>query len=120
MPSMDLNPEIVFSIIDRVHTFQGASLSPDEGTDPSERPQATGNSIYAELEAGIEDLEPDQQVSLVALMWMGRGDFDASQWDEAYRLAAQRWTDRTADYLTGTPLLADYLEEGLNQLGYER
>jgi Protein of unknown function (DUF3775) len=22
------------------------------------------------------------------------------------------------DYLTGTPLLADYLEEGLSQLGY--
>ncbi len=37
--------------------------------------------------------------------------------DEVVRTARQRRTNPTADYLLGTPLLGDYLEEGLTQLG---
>jgi hypothetical protein len=33
-------------------------------------------------------------------------------------LRAASTTKKETDYLTGTPLLADYLEEGLSQLGY--
>ena len=75
-----------------------------------------GDPYYRELKNAIDDLEPDQQVSLVALMWVGRGDFSAEEWDDALAQAEERWTEHTADYLIGTALLADYLGEGLSQL----
>lgn len=73
---------------------------------------------YLEIRDAIEDLEPDQQIELVALMWLGRGDYDESEWGDAVQDAGENWTARTADYLIATPLVADYLEEGLNMLGY--
>jgi Protein of unknown function (DUF3775) len=77
------------------------------------------DATYAELVATINDLEPDQQVELVALMWLGRGDFDADEWDDAIEQATAERTNRTASYLIATPLLPDYLQEGLSVLGYE-
>jgi hypothetical protein len=73
---------------------------------------------YNELKFTIDDLEPDQQVHLVALMWLGRGTFSIEEWEDALQEAGDSWTNNTAGYLIGTPLLADYLEEGLSQLGY--
>ncbi len=32
--------------------------------------------------------------------------------------AARAHNDRTAEYLIGTPLVGDFLEEGLSKLGY--
>jgi hypothetical protein len=52
---------------------------------------------------------------LVALMWVGRGDYSLEEWDEALKFAEETWTERTAEYLVGTPLLADFLAEGLQQ-----
>ena len=73
---------------------------------------------YNELKSMIEDLEPDQQVQLVALMWLGRGTFSIEEWEDALQEAGDSWTKNSADYLIGTPLVANYLEEGLSQLGY--
>ncbi|MDH3282365.1 MAG: DUF3775 domain-containing protein [Gammaproteobacteria bacterium] len=126
MPSIDLNPEIAYSIIDRVRNFYAESdVDQDATVDPASfedgySQEPLSDPTFVELEVGIDDLEPDQQVALVALMWMGRGDFDGNQWTEAYRLAKERWNNRTVDYLMSTPLLADYMEEALNQLGYTR
>jgi hypothetical protein len=52
-------------------------------------------------------------------MWVGRGDFSAEEWDEALATAADRDNGREAKYLIGTPLLGDYLEEGLVALGFD-
>ena len=70
------------------------------------------------MKSTIEDLEPDQQVQLVALMWLGRGTFSTEEWEDALQEAGDSWNENTANYLIGTPLLANYLEEGLVQLGY--
>jgi hypothetical protein len=108
---LNVNPETVRFIIDKAHEFQmlGDDAADDsiEGSDPA----------YAELKATIDDLEPDQQISLVGLMWLGRGDFTVDEWERALREARASWNERTAEYLIGTPLLADYLTEGLEQLG---
>jgi hypothetical protein len=112
-PAFNINADTVKFIIDKAHEFQmlGAAVSDDstEGPDPA----------YAELKATIEDLEPDQQVSLVSLMWLGRGDYTLDEWNKALVDAGESWNERTADYLIGTPLLADYLSEGLENLGFE-
>ena len=73
---------------------------------------------FLEFKAIVDDLEPDQQASLVALMWLGRGDYSDEDWDDALADAEARWTEQTAEYLIARPLVADFLEEGLAILGY--
>lgn len=79
----------------------------DHRNDPSVR----------ELFAAIESLSQDEQIDLVALMWLGRGDGTLPEWAQLRSAAADAHNERTAAYLLGTPLLADYLEEGLSQFG---
>jgi len=71
----------------------------------------------AELRDAIEGLNIDEREELLALMWLGRGDYDAASWPEALRQARETRTSTEAGYLLGTPLLADYLEEGVSALG---
>ena len=68
-----------------------------------------------ELKAWIESMNLDEQCRLVALSWLGRGDYAKEDWAEAVVTAQQRHSEHTGDYLLGMPLLADYLEEGLAQ-----
>ena len=123
MAELELNRDTIQFIIDKAHEFHAR----DDVTFPDE-PQAVDevwvkqvatdfgdDPYYQELKSTIEDLEPDQQVSLVSLMWLGRGDYSLDEWDEAIEYAEDTWTEHTADYLIGTSLLADYLEEGLDQ-----
>ncbi|WP_428514311.1 DUF3775 domain-containing protein [Roseovarius sp.] len=70
-----------------------------------------------ELRAFIERLAEDEQASLVALMWIGRGSFGADELEEAKATAREEATTPTADYLLGTPHLSDHLENGLDELG---
>lgn len=58
------------------------------------------------------------RVELLALTWLGRGDYSKEDWREALKEARRIHDEKETDYLIGTPLLADYLEEGLSQLGY--
>lgn len=123
---LELNPEIVCLIVARAREFQAKEevVLPDEPFNPSDdwALQTLADHLddltYREVTAAIDDLEPDQQVTLVALMWLGRGDFDTEEWDAAVAQALDQANDRTAEYLLATPLVADYLEEGLDLLGY--
>ena len=65
----------------------------------------------------IQRLTPFQRAELVALMWLGRGDGDLASWRELHAQAAQAHNQRTASYLIGTSMLADYLEEAMSQFG---
>lgn len=108
---LNINPDTVRFIIEKAREFQSIGDEPAddsvEGPDPA----------YEELMATVDDLEPDQQVSLVALMWLGRGDYALDDWEKTLADAAEAWNKRTAEYLAGTPLLADYLAEGLESFG---
>ncbi|MBI2992731.1 MAG: DUF3775 domain-containing protein [Gammaproteobacteria bacterium] len=122
---LDISTDIIRSIIDKAHEFhaQEGVVFPEDPNSPTDdwAMQILANHAddltFQELRDLIRDLEPDQQMSLVALMWVGRGDFDADEWEEALAQARDRWTRRTAEYLIATPLVADYLEEGLSALG---
>jgi Protein of unknown function (DUF3775) len=65
----------------------------------------------------LESLNLDEREELLALMWLGRGDYTAADWPEALRQARDSGMATETDYLVGTPLLADYLEEGAAALG---
>ena len=69
------------------------------------------------LRAFIGELNEDEQASLIALAWIGRGDYEADDWEEARNLARERNMRDAAGYLLGIEMLGDMLEEGLEALG---
>ncbi len=71
--------------------------------------------VHEELTSFIDDLNVDEQAQMVALAWLGRGDYSLAEWDAAVAAALDRQTGSTARYLLGIPILADLLEEGLSQ-----
>ncbi|MDR3440564.1 DUF3775 domain-containing protein [Telmatospirillum sp.] len=75
------------------------------------------NTTIEELRDAIEGLNTDEQEELLALIWIGRGDFSKDEWRQAMILARSSRTASEADYLIGTPLLANYLEEAVSALG---
>ncbi len=66
----------------------------------------------------IDGLSETKQAELVALMWVGRGDAEPEEWADARQMALERQEVPTAHYLLDHPLVADYLAEGLDRLGY--
>ncbi|MAT34648.1 MAG: hypothetical protein CMK06_05840 [Ponticaulis sp.] len=75
------------------------------------------NPARYELTAAINGLEPTEREALIALTWLGRGDYEPEQWEEAKSVAAERNNGSAARYLTGIPLLGNYLEAGAAALG---
>lgn len=75
------------------------------------------NPTAQELRDALDGLNIDEREELLALLWLGRGDFDAQSWGEALQQARDTRTSTETDYLLGTPLLGDYLEEGVEALG---
>ncbi|WP_298259869.1 DUF3775 domain-containing protein [uncultured Litoreibacter sp.] len=73
----------------------------------------------AELRAFIGGLNEDEQAELVALAWIGRGSFEATEWDEALATALQEKTTPTESYLLGMPHIADHLESGAEMMGLD-
>ena len=118
---LDISPEKVAHIIVRAREID-AKVSPwdqpgDEDSSEAILEDRPGDATASELKAFIQDLNIDEQVSLVALTWIGRGSYEPEELEEAKSTARAERVNPTADYLLGVPLLADYLEDGLDRLG---
>jgi hypothetical protein len=90
-----------------------------DGPDDDEREillDTPDNPTEQELRDAIDGLGLPERQELLALMWLGRGDYDADSWPDALREAAESTIANVTDYLVGTPLLGDYLEEGASAL----
>ena len=70
--------------------------------------------VANEIRGFIGAMNEDEQIDLVALTWLGRGDGTIEDWHELRAEAARAHNKRTAAYLLGIPLLSDYLEEALS------
>jgi hypothetical protein len=94
--------------------------SGSDGPDDDERAvllDIPENPTEQELRDAIDGLGPPERQEVLALMWLGRGDYDAQSWPEALRQARDTDTATVTDYLIGTPLLGDFLEDGAAALG---
>jgi hypothetical protein len=95
----------------------------DSGSNPADDMEMTiledraSDPTAQELRVAIDDLNEDEGYELVALMWVGRGTYSREEWPQALKSARQEAVHSTSDYLMGTPLLADYLREGLAAFG---
>lgn len=71
------------------------------------------DSVEQEIQAALDDLAEDQQAEVLALAWVGNGTFDAADWDEAVAEAGAPDNDPIVEQLMDMPMLAAYLEAGL-------
>jgi hypothetical protein len=125
--ALNINPEKVGFIIVKAREFD-AKVEPEEESEPGSNPtddddrdileDYEDDPTFEELRGAIDSLDDDEVIDLIALAWVGRGDFDRNSWSEARRLATERHRRHSADYLVGMPTLGDYLEEGLAALGH--
>lgn len=99
--------------VDPVETDPGSNATDSDVSDVLS--DLEGDATQQELTDAIHGLNDDQRVELVALMWLGRGDFD--NWNDALQAARDRDPGQASEYLMGVPLLSEHLEEGLNQIG---
>jgi len=76
------------------------------------------DSVEEEVQAVLDDLADDQLAETLALAWVGRGTYDASEWDEAFAEASELTSDERVGELIDMPLLAGYLEAGLAAFDY--
>ena len=123
---LDINPDTVCRLIQLAREFhaQVDVVIPETEGNPSGdwAAQTLANHAddmtFQEFRSIVRDLEPDQQQQVVALLWTGRGDYSEDEWEDALEQARYDWTPYTAEYLIVHPLLANYLEEGLDIFGY--
>ena len=76
------------------------------------------DAVDDELVGFIDGLNIDAQVELVALAWLGRDDYTRDDWQDLVRQASEQHSSHTGRYLAEMPLLADYVEQGLDMLGF--
>ena len=118
---LDISPEKIAHIVVRAREVD-AKMTPwdqpgDEDDSSSILEDRKNDATEAELKAFIGELNVDEQISLVALTWIGRGTYEPDELEEAKSTARAERVNSTAGYLLGIPLLADYLEDGMDRLG---
>jgi hypothetical protein len=113
VPTLAISTEKVCYFITKAHEYDAA----DEVVDPDSESSVVDNATFQELTAFINGLTEDEQIDLVALTWLGRGDGTLADWDDLREEAARLHNNRTAAYLLAKPMLGDHLEDGLAQFG---
>jgi hypothetical protein len=116
----------VCALVAKAHEFDAKdpATEDDPGSNPSDDndieilEEHADDPVEEEIAEFVGGLSEDEQIDLVALVWLGRDDYAAADWGEVRIEARRAHNDRTAEYLLGTPLLGDFLEEGLSKLGY--
>ena len=121
VPNLSISPEKVFFIVSKAHQFEMEASEPDLISDLEDDDAGEGrvgrDTDLTELSGFISDLNVDEQIDLVALMWLGRGDGDLDSFRDLRNEAADAHNSRTAAYVLGTPMFADYLEEAMSMFG---
>jgi hypothetical protein len=122
---LGISPQKVAHVILRSREVDGKTEAWDEDGD-SDSVDADGETILEdlpgdltrqELKEFLEGLNEDEQASLIALAWIGRGTYAPGEWDEAIAAARSEHGGNASTYLFSLPLLPDYLEDALDQLG---
>jgi len=125
-PELAISSEKICYIIAKAREFDVKDVPTvrDEASNPSDdrmfevlEDRPGEDAVLDELRSLIADMSVDEQIDLVALAWLGRGDAGVEGWQELRSEAARSHNRRTASYLLGMPLLPTYLENALAELG---
>ncbi|MDB5690169.1 MAG: hypothetical protein JWL91_2045 [Sphingomonas bacterium] len=114
--------DIICRLIVRARALEAQvpAIETDEDEDPQDTDDAlsvieddANEAVEAEIVALLDDLGDDQIAEILALAWVGRGTYDASEWDEAIEEANDPDGEDATDQLMEMPMLAAYLDAGL-------
>jgi hypothetical protein len=121
---LGISIEAVATIVDHVRALQGkeesaeGQLTEDDNSEAALLQEDPDDLTEESLRAFIAELNEDEQASLIALAWTGRGDYGPEEWDEARALAVERNEGRdAAEYLLAIDNLGDLLAEGVASFG---
>lgn len=122
MPELRISTDKVCDFIENAREVAGkiAPTAGDATTTGDDSPLETIEDYPGEddrrqqMEEFIAGLNIDEQTDLLALIFVGRGDFDIAEWADATREARDRIADRDPDYMIGDAALPEYLGTGLN------
>jgi hypothetical protein len=122
-PELNISLEKVCFVIAKSRELD-VKVAPEELDDASDEDMMqriledyADDPTFEELRSFLVDQNDDELKELLALTWLGRGDFTIDEWPDGLGRVRDVRQYHTADYLLGTPLLADFLEEGLSQFG---
>jgi hypothetical protein len=123
--SLTISPEKLCFLIIKAREFdvKDGDSETSSGSNPSDDreigvlEETPDDPVVEELTSLIESLSEDEQIDLVALVWIGRDDYAPEDWAEVRAEAARAHNRNTANYLLGMPLFGDFLEEGYALLG---
>lgn len=113
--------ETLCCIIALVREFQAkeAVVIPDSQTAPSEDwalqilADHSHDAHLNQLRQSIGEMSERQRAELVALMWLGRGDYSIEEWEDGVDQALGDFSLRACEYILAHPMISDHLEEGL-------
>lgn len=115
---LGISLEIVATVVDLANAVQDAEEGLLSGEDDEDEDEEEDEITEEMLTDFIDELNEEQQVALIALAWVGRGDYEAEEWEEALKVAAERNARGDASaYLTGMEGLGDLLSEGAGAFG---
>src|SRR5215467_5775672 len=106
-PALSISPEKVcyVAVKAREYDVKDVMTIPDEGSNATDDAMVSvledrpDDPVAQELRGFIGAMTEDEQVDLVALAWLGRGDGTADDWNELRAEAARAHNNRTASYL---------------------
>ncbi len=121
---LGISLETVATVVDLARAIQGKEeadpeqLTEDPNSEAALLQDNPEDMSEDALHNFIDELNEDEQAALIALAWVGRGDYGAEEWEEATRLAAERNAGGdAAGYLLGMDMLGDLLAEGVAAFG---
>ena len=127
MPELTISSDQVAFLIEKARQFDVKDIAadPDSGSNGADDDMIDvledngSDPVQKEIYGFVAALTEDEQIDLVALMRLGRGDGTIEEWDELRKEAADGRNGHTARYLLGEPLLGDLLAEGLAAFGID-
>jgi len=125
MPELAIAADKVGFLIEKTREFdvKDATTDPDSGSNPADDNMVDvleddgSDPVAREIAGFIHAMTEDEQIDLIALIRLGRGDGSIEEWNELRREAAEVRDQGTARYVLGEPLVSDYLAEGLDAFG---
>jgi len=94
-----------------------ADMPPPDDAEEDISEHRSFEADLSELGEFIDELNEDERIDLVVLMWIGRGTYGVDELDRARDTARREATHTASEYLLSTPLVGDYLADGLEAFG---
>ena len=124
-PELSIDPDDAFYILMKAREFEAKTpeSDPDSGSNATDDnaldvlEDRADDATQAELVSAITNLSDDALLDLLALIWIGRGDFTFAEWDEARDAARDIGRERAPRYICGAPLVSDFLDQALSDIG---